>query len=50
MTVTVLFLLRAVERKSTLFATTLALGLALATFYLFETLLRVPLPRGPLGV
>jgi lysylphosphatidylglycerol synthetase-like protein (DUF2156 family) len=50
MTVTVLFLLRAVERKSALFATTFALGLALATFYLFETLLRVPLPRGALGV
>ena len=50
MTATVLFLLRVVERKSTLFATTFALGLALATFYLFETLLRVPLPRGPLGV
>ena len=50
MAITVLFLLRAVERRGTIFAVAFAVGLALATFYLFETLLRVPLPRGPLGV
>jgi putative tricarboxylic transport membrane protein len=50
MALTVLFLLRAIEKRGAVFALTFALGLALATFYLFETLLRVPLPRGPLGV
>ena len=50
MAITVLFLLRAVERRGTIFAVAFAVGLALATFYLFETLLRVPLPRGSLGV
>jgi hypothetical protein len=50
MAVTVFFLLRVVERKATLLAVTFALGLALVTFYLFDTLLRVPLPRGPFAL
>jgi putative tricarboxylic transport membrane protein len=50
MAVTVFFLLRVVERRATLLALTFSLGLALATFYLFETLLRVPLPRGPFAL
>jgi putative tricarboxylic transport membrane protein len=44
-----LLLLGGVERRGTALSVALALGLALGTFYLFETLLRVPLPRGPWG-
>lgn len=44
------FLLGMVERKGVLVAVAFSLGLALATFYLFDTLLRVPLPRGPFGM
>lgn len=44
------FLLAVVERKRVLVAAVFALGLALGTFYLFDTLLRVPLPRGPFGL
>ena len=43
-------LLRLVERKSTGMAVAVALGLGLGSFYLFDTLLRVPLPRGPFGL
>lgn len=39
-----------IERKRPLFAVLFAVVLALATFYLFDTLLRVPLPRGPFGL
>jgi len=28
----------------------LAIAFAVATFFLFDTLLRVPLPRGPFGL
>jgi hypothetical protein len=42
-------LLGAVERKPLVVAALVAVGLAAGTFYLFDTLLRVPLPRGPLG-
>lgn len=44
------FLLGVVERKGALVAAGFSLVLALGTFYLFDTLLRVPLPRGPLGL
>jgi putative tricarboxylic transport membrane protein len=44
------FLLGVVERKGWLFTATFALALALGSFYLFDTLLRVQLPRGPLGL
>jgi hypothetical protein len=44
------FLLGVVERKSALLTVTFAIAVALATFFLFGTLLRVPLPRGPLGL
>ena len=44
------FLLGVVERKSALLTATFAIAVALATFLLFGTLLRVPLPRGPLGL
>jgi putative tricarboxylic transport membrane protein len=50
MAVLVLLLLRVVERKGTRFALAFAVGLAILTFYLFNTLLRVPLPRGPFGI
>jgi hypothetical protein len=44
------FLLGVVERKG--FALTAAVSLAFAAgaFFLFDTLLRVPLPRGPFGL
>lgn len=44
------FLVGGVERKGWLFTATFALALALGSFYLFDTLLRVPLPRGPFGL
>jgi len=45
-----LFLIGVVERKSVVLTILVAVGLAAGSFYLFETLLRVPLPRGPLGI
>jgi putative tricarboxylic transport membrane protein len=45
-----LFLFGVVERRHPLFAVVCGLGLALLTFYVFDTVLRVPLPRGPLGL
>jgi putative tricarboxylic transport membrane protein len=44
------FLLRVVERKGSLFSLALAIAFAAGAFLLFDTLLRVPLPRGPLGL
>ncbi|HEY3067535.1 MAG TPA: tripartite tricarboxylate transporter TctB family protein [Methylomirabilota bacterium] len=44
------FLVAVVERKGILLALVLAIGLAAGSFYLFDTLLRVPLPRGPFGL
>ena len=43
-------LLGVVERKGIVFTAVFSLALALASFLLFDTLLRVPLPRGPLGL
>ncbi|MBI3002843.1 MAG: tripartite tricarboxylate transporter TctB family protein [candidate division NC10 bacterium] len=43
------FLLGAVERRRPALVATMALGLAVGTFFLFSNLLKVPLPRGPLG-
>jgi putative tricarboxylic transport membrane protein len=48
--VVLLFLLGALERKRPVFAVLFAGALAFGTFYLFDTLLRVPLPRGALGL
>jgi hypothetical protein len=50
MAVMLFVVLRFVERRGALFAALFAVGLALATHYLFHTVLRVPLPRGPLGL
>jgi hypothetical protein len=43
-------LLGVVERRGGLATAALALGLSLGSFFLFATLLRVPLPRGPFGL
>jgi hypothetical protein len=43
------FLVWLMERRSLLAAAVFALALSFGSFYLFDTLLRVPLPRGPLG-
>lgn len=43
------FLLWVVERKRPALVAAMALGLSLGTFFLFSGLLKVPLPRGPLG-
>lgn len=50
MTVMLAFLLGAMERKGVVLTAAVALGLAFGSFLLFDTLLRVPLPRGPLGL
>jgi len=44
------FLLRVVERKGVIFAVVLSVTFAAGAFLLFDTFLRVPLPRGPLGL
>jgi len=41
------FLLWVVERKQPAVVAAMALGLSLGTFYVFSTLLKVPLPLGP---
>lgn len=44
------FLLGVVERRGPVFTAALSLAFAAGAFLLFDTLLRVPLPRGPLGL
>lgn len=44
------FLLLVLERRRLVLGLGLALGMAWASFYVFDTLLKVPLPRGPLGL
>jgi len=43
------FLIKVVERHGWMQTVGLAFGLAFGSFYLFYTLLRVPLPEGPFG-
>jgi ATP/ADP translocase len=43
------FLLKVVERRGWLLTASLAFILAFGSFFLFYTLLRVPLPQGPFG-
>lgn len=43
------FLIKVVERRGWMQTVGLAFGLAFGSFYLFYTLLRVPLPEGPFG-
>ncbi len=45
-----LFLVWLVERRSLLAAAAFAFALSFGSYYLFDTLLRVPLPRGPFGI
>ena len=45
-----LFLLGVVERKRPVAAIVFAVAFATGTYFLFDTLLRVPLPRGPFGL
>jgi len=45
-----LFLVWLVERKRPLAAAVFAFALSFGSYYLFDTLLRVPLPRGPFGI
>jgi putative tricarboxylic transport membrane protein len=48
--VALVFLLGAMERKSVLFTLLFAVAVAGASFFVFSTLLKVPLPRGPFGL
>ncbi|HSF56920.1 MAG TPA: tripartite tricarboxylate transporter TctB family protein [Candidatus Binatia bacterium] len=43
------FLLKLVERRGWLVSLALAAGLSFGSFFLFYTILRVPLPLGPFG-
>ena len=45
-----LFLVWLVERKTLVASAVFAIALSFGSYYLFDTLLRVPLPRGPLGI
>jgi hypothetical protein len=49
-TASLLALLGLVERKRPVVTVAVAIGLAFGSFFLFATLLRTPLPRGPFGL
>jgi len=44
------FLLLGVERRGAIFSAVFAIAFAAVAFLLFDTFLRVPLPRGPFGI
>ena len=44
------FLVGVIERKSPIATLVFSAALAAGTYWLFDTLLRVPLPRGPFGL
>jgi hypothetical protein len=44
------FLLLVLERKGLILTAIFSLAIAWGSFFLFDTLLRVPLPRGPFGL
>lgn len=50
MAVVVLFLLMVVERKGWALGLALTVVMAWGSFFVFDTMLRVPLPRGPFGL
>ena len=50
MALVVAFLLVVVERKGWALSLALTLVMAWGSFFVFDTLLRVPLPRGPFGI
>jgi hypothetical protein len=49
MAVVLAVLILVLERRGLVLGLVLSLWMAWGSFYLFDTLLRVPLPRGPLG-
>ncbi|MGH7335771.1 MAG: tripartite tricarboxylate transporter TctB family protein [Candidatus Rokuibacteriota bacterium] len=50
MAAVLLFLLLVLERQRILVAVLLMAAVAWGSFFLFDTILRVPLPRGPFGI
>jgi hypothetical protein len=50
MTLACAFLLGIVERKPLAATLAFSIGLAASTYFVFDTVLRVPLPRGPFGL
>jgi hypothetical protein len=50
MAVVVAFLILALERKGWVLGLAVTIVMAWGSFYVFDTLLRVPLPRGPFGL
>ncbi len=50
MLLALLFLVKVVERKGMIVALAFSAGMAFGSYFLFDTLLRVPLPRGPFGI
>jgi putative tricarboxylic transport membrane protein len=50
MLVVLLFLVGVVERRSLIATAIFAVGMAFGTFYVFDTLLKTPLPRGPFDI
>jgi hypothetical protein len=49
-TALLLVLVGVVERRGLVFTLAFSLALAAGTYFVFDTLLRVPLPRGPFGL
>ena len=50
MAAVLVFLLLVLERKGVILTAVLTIAIAWGSFLLFDTLLRVPLPRGPFGL
>ena len=50
MAIVLAFLLLVVERKGVVTSVLVTVAMAWGSFYLFDTLLKVPLPRGPFGL
>ena len=50
MAIVLAFLLIGIERRGVLAGLALTLSIVWGSFYLFDTFLRVPLPRGPFGL
>ena len=50
MAAVVAFLILGLERKGLMLSLVLMVVMAWGSFYLFDTLLKVPLPRGPFGL
>ena len=44
------FLLLVLERKGVILSLSVTIAMAWGSYYLFDTLLKVPLPRGPFGL